>query len=69
MDEPRANLDAARKSEILPYIERLSADFGVPVVYVSHAMEEVVRLADTLVLIEAGREQSPRPGRRHLGAA
>lgn len=61
MDEPLANLDAARKSEILPYVERLSADFGVPVVYVSHAMEEVVRLADTLVLIDAGRVKAHGP--------
>ena len=54
MDEPLASLDAARKSEILPYIERLSADFEMPVVYVSHAVEEVVRLSDTLVLISNG---------------
>lgn len=55
MDEPLASLDAARKSEILPYIERLSADFDLPVIYVSHAVEEVVRLSDTLVLISQGR--------------
>jgi len=55
MDEPLASLDAARKSEILPYIERLSTDFDVPVIYVSHAVEEVVRLSDTLVLISQGR--------------
>ena len=61
MDEPLANLDAARKSEILPYIERLSADFGVPVVYVSHAMEEIVRLADTLVLVDGGQIKAHGP--------
>lgn len=61
MDEPLANLDAARKSEILPYVERLSADFGVPVIYVSHAMEEVVRLADTLVLVDGGRIKAHGP--------
>ena len=54
MDEPLASLDAARKSEILPYIERLATDFELPVVYVSHAVEEVVRLSDTLVLISNG---------------
>jgi len=55
MDEPLASLDAARKSEILPYIERLATDFDLPVVYVSHAVEEVVRLSDTLVLISNGQ--------------
>lgn len=55
MDEPLASLDAARKSEILPYIECLRDDFNLPVVYVSHALEEVVRLADTLALISDGK--------------
>jgi len=55
MDEPLSNLDAQRKSEVLPYIERLSADFALPVLYVSHAVDEVVRLADTLVLMDDGR--------------
>ena len=54
MDEPLANLDSARKSEILPYIERLSATFNLPVVYVSHNIDEVVRLADTLALVDDG---------------
>jgi len=55
MDEPLTGLDAQRKSEVLPYIERLSADFQLPVLYVSHAVDEVVRLADTLVLLDGGR--------------
>jgi molybdate transport system ATP-binding protein len=55
MDEPLASLDAARKNEILPFIERLSDEFAVPIVYVSHAAEEIVRLADTLVLLSGGR--------------
>ncbi len=55
MDEPLASLDAARKNEILPFIERLSGEFGVPIVYVSHSAEEIVRLADTLVLLSDGR--------------
>jgi len=54
MDEPLANLDGPRKEEILPYIEQLSSAFAIPVVYVSHAVEEVVRLADTLVLVDQG---------------
>jgi molybdate transport system ATP-binding protein len=55
MDEPLASLDAERKSEILPYIERLRDELGVLIVYVSHTVEEVVRLANTIVLIDAGR--------------
>ena len=55
MDEPLASLDEARKAEILPYIERLRDQAGVPILYVSHALTEVARLATTLVVIEAGR--------------
>ena len=54
-DEPFAALDRQRKLEILPLIERLRDDFGIPIVYVSHALEEVVRLAATVVVLEAGR--------------
>lgn len=55
MDEPLASLDAARKAEIIPYLARLTGALGVPILYVTHAWDEVARLADTLVLIEAGR--------------
>ncbi len=55
MDEPLAALDARRKQEILPYLERLQSELEIPVVYVSHAMDEVARLADHLVLLDAGR--------------
>ncbi len=61
MDEPLAALDAARKAEILPYIERLRDELGMPIVYVSHAMEEIVRLADTVVLISQGRVAAAGP--------
>ncbi|MFC6856562.1 molybdenum ABC transporter ATP-binding protein [Marivibrio halodurans] len=54
MDEPLASLDAPRKAEILPFLERLVHETGLPVVYVSHAMEEVIRLADTMALIDDG---------------
>ncbi len=54
MDEPLASLDAARKDEILPFIERLRDNFNVPIVYVSHAMDEIIRLADTMVLMSDG---------------
>ncbi len=55
MDEPLAALDAPRKAEILPFIEKLRDELRIPIVYVTHAMEEIVRLADTLVLLSEGR--------------
>ncbi|HKK13505.1 MAG TPA: molybdenum ABC transporter ATP-binding protein [Gammaproteobacteria bacterium] len=55
MDEPLASLDQAGKAEILPYLEQLHTWLAVPVIYVSHALEEVARLADRLVLMEDGR--------------
>lgn len=55
MDEPLASLDAARKAEILPFLTRLKTALSLPILYVTHALDEVARLADTLVLVEAGR--------------
>ena len=55
MDEPLSALDTQSKQEILPYLERLHRELDIPVLYVSHAMDEVVRLADHLVLMEQGR--------------
>jgi len=54
MDEPLAALDAARREEILPYIERLRDEAAVPIVYVSHGLNEVARLATTMVLLADG---------------
>ena len=54
-DEPFAALDRQRRLEILPLIERVRDEFGVPIVYVSHALEEVVRLAGHVVVMERGR--------------
>lgn len=54
MDEPLAALDDDRKAEILPYIERLRDTAAMPIVYVSHALPEVARLADTLVVLDRG---------------
>lgn len=54
MDEPLAALDQASKAEILPYFERLHATLSIPVLYVTHAVDEVARLADYLVLLERG---------------
>ena len=61
MDEPLAALDAARKSEIMPYLERLHTALEMPVLYVSHAMDEVARLADHLVLLQSGRVVASGP--------
>lgn len=55
MDEPLAALDEKRKQDILPYIESLHNELDIPVIYVSHSADEVARLADHLVLIEAGK--------------
>ncbi len=55
MDEPLASLDNLRKTEILQYIERLHDEIKVPIVYVTHAVEEIVRLAETVVLMAGGR--------------
>ncbi len=54
MDEPLASLDASRKAEILPYLERLRRELRLPVLYVSHALDEVARLAATLVIVKNG---------------
>jgi len=55
MDEPLAALDAARKNEILPYLDRLHNELSIPILYVTHSVEEASRLADHLVLLEAGQ--------------
>ncbi|MBF0163278.1 MAG: molybdenum ABC transporter ATP-binding protein [Magnetococcales bacterium] len=61
LDEPLAALDMARKQEILPFLERLHRELTMPVVYVSHAPDEVARLADHLVVLEAGRVVAEGP--------
>jgi molybdate transport system ATP-binding protein len=69
MDEPLASLDARRKDEILPYIERLRDQASVPMIYVSHAVAEVTRLANTIVLISDGRVQAVGPLQEVMGRA
>jgi molybdate transport system ATP-binding protein len=61
MDEPLAALDHARKAEILPYLERLREELDIPVIYVSHAAEEVARLADHLVVMDGGHAVAQGP--------
>jgi molybdate transport system ATP-binding protein len=61
MDEPLAALDLRRKQEILPYLERLHDELAIPIVYVSHAPDEVARLADHLVLMDDGKVVASGP--------
>jgi molybdate transport system ATP-binding protein len=69
MDEPLASLDARRKEEILPYIERLRDQANVPIVYVSHVVAEVSRLATTVVLISDGRVRAVGSVQEVMGRA
>ena len=69
MDEPLASLDAARKDEIFPYLERLRDGAMVPIVYVSHAAAEVARLATTIVLIAEGSVRAVGPVAEVMGQA
>jgi molybdate transport system ATP-binding protein len=61
MDEPLASLDIPRKKEILPYLERVRDELSIPIVYVTHAMEEAARLADHVVWVEHGRVAASGP--------
>jgi molybdate transport system ATP-binding protein len=55
LDEPLASLDAARREDVMPYLEKLRDTFAIPIVYVSHQFDEVLRLATRMVLLEDGR--------------
>lgn len=55
LDEPLAALDAPRKAEILPYLERLRSEAQIPILYVSHSVAEVARLATTVIVLEDGK--------------
>ena len=61
MDEPLAALDQPRKEEVLPFIEALRDELGIPIVYVSHSMDEILRLADSMVLMSDGRAVAHGP--------
>jgi molybdate transport system ATP-binding protein len=61
MDEPLSALDHSRKREILPYLERLRDEWGIPILYVTHSPDEVARLADHLVILEQGRVVAEGP--------
>jgi len=55
LDEPLASLDAARREEVLPYLEKLRDELAIPIIYVSHQFEEVLRLATHVVLMDRGK--------------
>lgn len=61
LDEPLTGLDAAGKAEIIPYLERLHEELDIPVLFVSHASDEVARLADHLILLQEGRVLASGP--------
>lgn len=66
MDEPLAALDAARKAEILPLLERLRDEMTMPILYISHSLSEVARLADTIVVIDGGKVITTGPAQAVL---
>jgi molybdate transport system ATP-binding protein len=67
LDEPLASLDAHRRTEILQYIELMRDEVKVPIIYVSHSVEEVVRLADTVVLLSSGEVAAVGPAEEIMG--
>ncbi len=74
MDEPLSNLDGARRAEILPFLEKLAHEGGVPILYVSHQVDEVARLADSIVVLSEGSVVAAGPieevfGRYDIGVA
>jgi molybdate transport system ATP-binding protein len=69
MDEPLASLDTLRKDEILPYLERLRDEAIVPIVYVSHSVAEVARLATTIVVLSDGKVRAAGPVQEVMGRA
>ncbi len=66
LDEPLAALDPARRQEVLPWLERLRDELHIPMLYVTHSVDEVVRLADTLVVLSQGRVQARGPAAQVL---
>jgi molybdate transport system ATP-binding protein len=61
LDEPLASLDAARKREVLPWLERIRDELRTPMLYVTHALDEVARLADHLVILDRGQVRASGP--------
>ncbi|HFF1653324.1 TPA: molybdenum ABC transporter ATP-binding protein ModC [Providencia rettgeri] len=61
MDEPLASLDLPRKRELLPYLEKLSEDVKIPILYVSHSLDEILRLADKVIVMADGKVKAFGP--------
>lgn len=61
MDEPLASLDMARRREIMPFLERVHREVGIPILYVSHNLDEIVRLADTVAIMREGKVEAEGP--------
>jgi len=55
MDEPLASLDLPRKKEVMPFLEKMTQDINIPILYVTHSLSEILRLADHIILLEEGR--------------
>jgi len=68
LDEPMAALDAARRQEILPWLEKLRDELSIPMLYVTHSADELARLADHLVVLERGRVRAAGPVQEVLAA-
>ena len=68
LDEPLAALDAARKQEILPWLERLRDELQTPMLYVTHSADELARLADHVVVLDAGRVKTQGPAAEALSS-
>ncbi len=69
LDEPLSALDAARRAEVLPFLETVRREAGLPILHVTHAIDEAVRLADHLVLLEDGRASACGPALEVLNRA
>ncbi|MCR9212587.1 MAG: molybdenum ABC transporter ATP-binding protein [Proteobacteria bacterium] len=61
MDEPLSSLDSARKKDIIPLISRMKSEFGLTIIYISHSLGEITRLADSLVLLDKGQVKGAGP--------
>ena len=55
MDEPLASLDNGRKQEVMPFIKRMCREFSLPILYVSHSSDEILKLASDIVILNTGR--------------
>jgi molybdate transport system ATP-binding protein len=68
LDEPLASLDVARRKEVLPWLERLHQELRIPILYVTHSMDELVRLADHVVMLDMGSVKGSGPISQVLGS-